>query len=210
MATVKVYNMAGKVVGDQTLEPKLFDVKPKAEVVYQVVVAQGANSRTVLAHTKTKAEVRGGGRKPFKQKHTGRARAGSIRSPLWRGGGVVFGPRKNRNFEQKVNKKMKNVALAMVLSDKVANDHLVVIDKITLYDMKTKTLIKSLQLLPCADKKTLMAFAVKDANTLKAAANVKNLVTIAADSINLVDVMKYDYLVIDQAGLTTLSKVFAK
>jgi len=112
-----LYNLQGTAIGEVELDEKIFGVPEKPAVIHQVVISQQRNSRQVLAHTKTKGEVRGGGKKPWKQKGTGRARAGSSRSPLWRGGGVTFGPLKERNFSAKVNKKMKNLALRMILSD---------------------------------------------------------------------------------------------
>ena len=119
---IKVYTQDGKETKELALNPAVFGVAVKESVVHQVMVAQMANSRVAIAHTKTRAEVRGGGRKPWKQKGTGRARHGSTRSPIWVGGGVTFGPRSDRNFSQKVNKKMKTKALFMCLSDKVNNN----------------------------------------------------------------------------------------
>ena len=122
---IKVYNQIGTAVKDLELNAKIFGVKPNSELLHQAVVAQGANERQVLAHTKDRSEVRGGGKKPWKQKGTGRARAGSSRSPLWSGGGVVFGPETIENFKVKINQKMKQAAIFMALSDKVASQTLV-------------------------------------------------------------------------------------
>ncbi|EKD78551.1 MAG: hypothetical protein ACD_41C00327G0002 [uncultured bacterium] len=217
MNTVKVYNLTGQVVGEQTLPERLFSVKVKPALVHQVVVATQANSREVLAHTKTKGEVRGGGRKPWKQKGTGRARQGSIRNPQWRGGGVVFGPRSNRNFSQKVNKRMKQSALAMVLSDKVANDKIIVVDSFTAsagggsaFGGKTKQLKTALSSLPCANHTSLLAMATADANVTRAAQNVAKLGYCAADSINVVDLLKYEYVVLDQAAVEKIDQTFQK
>ncbi|MCK4554466.1 50S ribosomal protein L4, partial [Candidatus Parcubacteria bacterium] len=115
--SVKIYNQKAEAVGDIKLSDKVFGVKANEPLVHQAMVAQMSNERQVLAHTKDRSEVRGGGRKPWKQKGTGRARAGSIRSPIWKGGGVTFGPRKDRNFSKNINKKMKQNAMLMVLSD---------------------------------------------------------------------------------------------
>src|SRR3990167_5612152 len=144
-----VYNQEGKEVGAMELPARLFGVELNPDLVHQVMVAQLANARQILAHTKTRGEVRGGGRKPWKQKHTGRARHGSIRSPIWVGGGIVFGPRKDRNYHQKINKKVAKKALLMALSDKVANDKLVLLDSFKLDQIKTKealTILRNLQL----------------------------------------------------------------
>ncbi|EKD79253.1 MAG: 50S ribosomal protein L4, partial [uncultured bacterium] len=196
--------------GEQALPAHLFAVKVKPNVVHQVVVAQQANSREVLAHTKTKGEVRGGGRKPWKQKGTGRARQGSIRNPQWRGGGVVFGPRSNRNFAQKVNKRMKQAALAMVLSDKAANDKMIVVDAFTVPAAKTKQLKTALNSLPCAQHSSLLALAQQDTNVVRAAQNIAKLGYCAADSLNVVDILKYEYMVIDQAALKKIEETFRK
>ena len=204
MASVKLYNLTGKSIGEQELADRLFAVKVKPAVVHQVVVAQQANAREVLAHTKTKSEVRGGGRKPWKQKGTGRARQGSIRNPQWRGGGVAFGPRSNRNFTLKVNKRMKKAALAMVLSDKLANNQLVVVDQFSAPAAKSKQLREALAKLPSAKGSVLLALGANETNVVRAARNLKKLGYCAADSLNVVDLLKYEFLVIDQAGIAKL------
>lgn len=206
MVTVKVYNLTGQVVGEQSLSDRLFAVPVKSAVVHQAVVAQQANSRAVLAHTKTKGEVRGGGRKPWKQKGTGRARQGSIRNPQWRGGGVAFGPRSNRNFSQKINKRMKQSALAMVLSDKVANDKMIVLDRFTIPAAKTKQLRSFLSTLPSAHHKVLLSLGQNDINVVRAGKNIPQLNFCSANSLNVVDLLNAEYLVIDVDGLEKLIK----
>jgi len=207
---VKLYNMAGKVVGEQKLSSALFSVTPKSDVIHQVVVAQQANARVAIAHTKTKGEVRGGGRKPWKQKGTGRARQGSIRNPQWRGGGIVFGPRSDRNFSLKVNKRMKRTALAMVLSDKVASDKLIVVDEITMTAGKTKQLKAMMLNLPCAKSKTLLSLGVMDTNVIRSAQNIPTTYFVAPDSLNVVDLLNSQFVVVDQAGLKKIEQTFAK
>ncbi|NMB48260.1 50S ribosomal protein L4 [Candidatus Kuenenbacteria bacterium] len=133
-----VYNQSGSVVKEVNLNPAVFDVKINPELVHQTAVAQMANARPVLAHTKTKDEVRGGGKKPWRQKGTGRARHGSSRSPLWVGGGVTFGPRNTRNFSQKINKKMKCQALFSCLTDRAKDQALILVDELNLPEWKTK------------------------------------------------------------------------
>ncbi|MDO8667620.1 MAG: 50S ribosomal protein L4 [bacterium] len=135
---IKIYNQDAEAAGEMELSSKVFGVKVNEALVHQAVVTQMANERKVIAHTKTRSEVRGGGKKPWAQKGTGRARHGSSRSPIWKGGGVTFGPRNDRNFKMRINKKMKQGAMLMVLSDKLASDHLVVLDKFSITEFKTK------------------------------------------------------------------------
>ncbi|MDD5071998.1 MAG: 50S ribosomal protein L4 [Patescibacteria group bacterium] len=139
---INIYNQKAEVVGEMDLSDKVFGVPANKGLVHQAVVAQMANNRQVLAHTKDRSEVRGGGRKPWRQKGTGRARAGSSRSPIWTGGGVTFGPRKDRNFSKNINKKMRKKAILMVLSDKVANGNFLVMDKLEIDEYKTKVFNK--------------------------------------------------------------------
>src|SRR3989339_389516 len=127
---VKIYNQKAEETGNLTLKDKVFGVKLNETLVHQAAVTQAANNRQVLAHTKTRAEVRGGGKKPWKQKGTGRARAGSSRSPIWIGGGVTFGPLKERNFKKDINKKMKQKAMFMVISDRVASEAMAILDEV--------------------------------------------------------------------------------
>ena len=147
---IDVYNQEGKVVGNATLPKDIFDVKENSDLVHQVAVSQMANRRQVSAHTKDRSKVRGGGKKPWRQKGTGRARVGSIRSPLWRGGGTVFGPSKERVFKKKINIKMRRKALFMALSSKAKDNLLVVIDSLILDKPKTKLMSGVLKSLPSA------------------------------------------------------------
>ncbi len=135
---IKVYNQKCEPVSEIKLSDQVFGVEISEALVHQALVAQTSNERLVLAHTKERSEVRGGGKKPWRQKGTGRARAGSIRSPIWKGGGVTFGPRKDRNFKKNINKKMKQKAMLMVLSDRAVSKNLVVLDKLEMNEFKTK------------------------------------------------------------------------
>ncbi len=135
---VRVYNQNAEATGEMELSPKVFGMKANSALVHQAVVTQMANMRKVIAHTKTRCEVRGGGRKPWAQKGTGRARHGSSRSPIWKGGGVTFGPRNDRNFKMRINKKMRQNAILMVLSDKLASNHFTIVDKLEMAEFKTK------------------------------------------------------------------------
>jgi len=210
MVKVKVYNLEGKEVEEMKLDPEIFGVKVNSALIHQVVEAQQANARINLAHTKTKGEVRGGGKKPWRQKGTGRARAGSSRSPLWKGGGVTFGPRKEREFGKKINKKMKQKALFMTLADKVTEQAFVVLEKLELDKIKTKNLVKILQKLPTKASSTLLVLDKKNEIITKSAKNVKNIKTILADSLNVVDVLQYNYILIDKAGLKKFIATYKK
>lgn len=210
MTKVDVYNITGEKVGQQELDEKVFNVAVNELVVHQVLVAQQANSRQVVAHTKNRADVRGGGKKPWKQKGTGRARAGSSRSPIWRGGGVTFGPRSDRNYTLLVNKKVKTKALRMVLSDKVAHDHLILIDAFVMDKPKTSEIVAMMKKLPVENKKVLVSFASKDEALLRSVRNLAKVGYIAADSLNVVDLLRYDYLMLDKAAMEKVVSVFGK
>lgn len=206
---IKLYDLSGKSVGEAVLDPVVFGVKVKPEIVQQAVVAQQKNSREVIAHTKGRSEVRGGGRKPWKQKGTGRARHGSIRSPLWVGGGVTFGPTSDRNFSVKINKKIKQSALAMVLSDKVAHDHLVALVDYKLPEAKTKLLKKALDLLPNKGKSTLIVTASAKDPIVLAARNLPKITTINYGSLNVVDLLTHEYLLFSQDLIKKVSEHYS-
>jgi len=207
-----VYNLQGDKIKDIELNSRIFGVKVKPEVIHQVVVAQQASSRQVLAHTKNKGEVRGGGKKPWKQKGTGRARHGSSRSPIWVGGGVTFGPRNDRNFTKAVNKKQKQLAMAMCLSDKINDNALVIFDKLAAETGKTKALnswlkdiknkIENLK----QSKKILLVLDNNDKRMINSALNLKTVNTIMADSLNCVDLLKYDTLLASEKALAVIDK----
>src|SRR3989339_2213595 len=202
---VKVYNLEGKEVREEELEQSFFDIVVKPEVVQQAVEAQLANSRQVLAHTKGRGEVRGGGKKPWKQKGTGRARHGSIRSPLWKGGGVTFGPRNERNFEQKINKKMNLLATKMCLSDKVNNNKLIVLEDFSATG-KTKELAVLRQVLPGAGYKTLWLFPEKDEKLIMGLRNLSKLAYKAVKDLNVVDLLSSPYVILTKKGIEKLEK----
>lgn len=165
---VKVYNQNAEEQGEMELLPKVFGVKINPALVHQAVVTQMANMRKVLAHTLTRSEVRGGGKKPWAQKGTGRARHGSSRSPIWRGGGITFGPRNDRNFKMRINKKMRQNAILMALSDKVAANNFTVLDKLEMAEYKTKTFN---QIVTGLENKTIKPAVVKTEADKKAAAD---------------------------------------
>jgi len=209
-----VYNQKAEVIGEVDLNPKIFEVKPKEHLLAESIRVQLSNSRKGLANTKTRGEVRGGGRKPWKQKGTGRARVGSIRSPIWRGGGITFGPKSNRNWELKLNKKAKKQALFMTLSDKAKENRFIIIDKIELPAIKTKEVVKML-----ADfqknvrdfgKKQLLVLAKKDDKLIKSVRNIPNVESIFANSLNVVDVMKADSIIALKDSLGVIEKTYLR
>jgi len=220
MLKVKVYNTEGLPVGEQQLAVKIFAVKPNQALIHQAVVTQQANERQVLAHTKDRSEVRGGGKKPWRQKGTGRARAGSSRSPIWIGGGVTFGPTKDRNFSKKLNKKMKQQALFMALTDKLQNENLAVVDKLEIAEYKTKAMneilknleTKVLKIKP--DKKAkrslLVILGKKDEKTFISGRNLVGAEIINLDNINIVEVLKYKSLILTVDGVKRLEKTYSK
>lgn len=192
------------------LQDKIFKVPEKPQLITQVIQAQLANRRKAIAHTKDRGDVSGGGRKPFRQKGTGNARAGSTRSPLWRGGGVVFGPRNNRNFSKRVPRRMANLALKMALSEKVKNNQLVIVSKLDLAEPKTRLIQAFLEKLPIEEGSILIIVAKTNVNLELASANLKFIKVVPTSGLNLIDVLKSDYLVIDEEGLETIEKALGR
>jgi large subunit ribosomal protein L4 len=202
-----IYNQEGEETGETTLPKEIFDVKFNADLVHQVAIALLANQRQISAHTKNRGEVRGGGRKPWRQKGTGRSRHGSIRSPLWKGGGVTHGPRKERIFEKDLPKKMRRIALFMVLSQKVKNKQLVILDKI-ISEGKTKTMAKLLAKLPCAEKTTLVTVPDYDRKVFLATRNIKDASVSEARNLNVLDLLNNKYLLLTKDSIKTIEKTF--
>ncbi|MEY4722961.1 MAG: hypothetical protein RLZZ324_474 [Candidatus Parcubacteria bacterium] len=194
MPKVKLYDIEGKVSGEKTLDPSVFGVVVKPTLVHEVMVGLQANARQSLAHTKTKGEVRGGGKKPWKQKGTGRARQGSTRNPHWVGGGVAFGPRSERDYTKKINAKTKKLAFTMALSDKVANDKLILVESLSNKEGKTKATVSALAKLPIKGRLALVN-AVRDEAYARSVRNLKTVRLFGAGNISLVDVIRAEYLV---------------
>lgn len=207
---IDVYNQNGQVQGSATLPKEIFDVKFNADLVHQITVSLSANKRQISAHAKTRSEVRGGGKKPWRQKGTGRARHGSIRSPLWKGGGVTHGPRKERIFEREVPKKMRRIALFMVLSQKLKDNQLVVLDKFDLEKGKTKEMANIIQKLPCNNENTLIALPNYDKKTFLASRNIKKISIEDARNLNVLDLLNSKYLLITKESIKTIENTFAK
>ena len=200
-----IYNIEGKEINKIDLPSQIFELPWNADLVHQVVTTMATNARQPIAHTKNRGEVRGGGRKPWKQKGTGRARHGSRRSPIWIGGGVTFGPRNEKDYSRKLNKKMKAKALAIILSQKLKDNEIIFVDSLNLSAPKTaeaKNRIVSLakvagfEKLATKRKNTaLISLGSKDNNVKKSFANFSNFLTEEARNINPIDLMNYKYLV---------------
>lgn len=208
MAQVKLYTQQGADAGTFELPDSLFAVAVKPAVVHEVIVAQDANSRVVSAHTKDRSQVSGGGKKPWKQKGTGRARHGSTRSPIWVGGGVAHGPLAERNFSKKVNKKMKRVAIAMLLSDRLAQNSFVAVDSLVFPEAKTKLAGAMRKALPCADKSALLVLASSEVAMNRAVRNLANTQAIGARSVNPRDLAKFGAVIASKAAIAEMEETF--
>ena len=207
MTNIKIYNLEGKVESQKKLIDEIFEVKENPKVITQVVNAQLANKRTPIAHSKTRAEVRGGGKKPYRQKGTGNARAGSSRSPIWIGGGITFGPRNNRNYHQRLSKKVRNTALKMIFSQKIKENKIIILKAIQLKNISTKTVEEILQKLPIEEGKILVILAKMNVNFELSLANLSYLKVIQADNINIIDLIKYDYLLTDVEAVEKIENI---
>ncbi|MBC7087034.1 MAG: 50S ribosomal protein L4 [Tissierellales bacterium] len=207
MPKVNVYNINGEVVEEMELSDDIFGIEINEHAVYEVVKNQLANKRQGTQSAKTRAEVRGGGRKPWRQKGTGRARQGSIRSPQWKGGGVVFAP-KPRDYSYSVPKKVKRLALKSVLTSKVVENEMIVVDDLKLNAPKTKEMINILNNLK-ADKKALIVIDKRDENVILAARNIPNVQTAYVNTINVYDILKYNSFIITKEAVKKVEEVYA-
>lgn len=212
---VDTYNQKGEKIGHTRLPKEIFEVPVNSNLVYQIVVSQMAKRRIPRAHAKTRAEVRGGGRKPWRQKGTGRARHGSIRSPIWRGGGVTFGPIKVKVFKKKIPKKMKRKALFMVLSAKAKENLLLLLDSLKIEKPKTKLMteiIKKLRLKIKNFRKgsVLITLPQKEENIILASRNIPNLQTIEARNLNVLDLLSFKYLLVPKEAIKAIKEIFLK
>ena len=207
MPKVDVYNMQGKKVSDVELSAAVFGIEPNETVVHSVLVNYLANQRQGTQNTKTRAEVRGGGRKPWRQKGTGRARQGSIRAPQWIKGGIALGP-KPRSYKYTVNKKERRLAIKSILSSKVLENNLVVVDKMDVKEIKTKTMVAALDSLKVTGK-TLIMLPEKNENVQKSARNIEGVKTTLVNTINVYDLLKYNKLVVTLYTVKKLEEVYA-
>ncbi len=200
----KVYNLTGKEVGTTELPDAVFARPWNSDLVYQAVMTQQANRRQPLAHTKGRGEVRGGGRKPWKQKHTGRSRQGSIRSPIWKGGGVAHGPTKDRIFAKKINKKMLRAAIHSALSKRLSEGALKVVESLELPNYKTKELATQLKAFFNNILNAMLVPAKGNHNIYRASGNLPKVKSLAADSLNVEDILKYKNILIDQKAISEI------
>ena len=206
MANVSVYNMEGKEVGTMELNDAVFGVEINDHLVHLAVVRQLANNRQGTQKAKTRSEVSGGGRKPWRQKGTGHARQGSTRSPQWTGGGVVFAP-KPRDYSIKLNKKERRLAIKSALTTKVNESKLIVLDSFELDEIKTKKFVAVMNNLKA--EKALVVLNEKNDNVIKSANNVPTVKTALTNTINVYDILKYDTLVLTQDAVATIQEVYA-
>ncbi|HBV96165.1 MAG: 50S ribosomal protein L4 [Peptococcaceae bacterium BICA1-7] len=208
MPKVALYNTNGEQVGDIELNDSVFGVAVNQAVLHDAVVAFQANQRQGTHDTKTRAEVSGGGRKPWRQKGTGRARHGSTRSPIWRGGGIVFGPHP-RDYSIKLPKKVRRLAMKSALSSKVESGNIVVLDSLNLGQPKTKDMVRILENLKVANK-ALVVIAGKDTNVVKSARNIPGVKPTAASLLNVYDLLAHQTLVITRDAVSRVEEVLAK
>jgi len=207
MPKVDVYDIKGKKVSDIELAESVFGIEPNENIVHAVLVNYLANQRQGTQSTKTRAEVRGGGRKPWRQKGTGRARQGSIRAPQWIKGGIALGP-KPRSYKYTVNKKERRLAIKSILSSKVLEKELTVVDKLELKEIKTKSMVNALSALN-VEGKTLIVLPENNKNVLMSARNIEGVKTITANNINVFDLLKYTNLILPVDTVKKLEEVYA-
>mgnify|MGYP000634171743 FL=1 len=207
MPKINVYDINGKKVKELELNEAVFGIEPNEAVVHSVLINYLANQRQGTQSTKTRSEVSGGGRKPWRQKGTGRARQGSIRAPQWIKGGIALGP-KPRSYKYTVNKKERRLAIKSVLSSKVLENELVVVDSLPLKDIKTKEMVKALSNLK-VEGKALLMLPEKNETVQKSARNIKGVKTTLVETINVYDLLKYNKLVVTEDTVKKLEEVYA-
>ena len=202
---VSVRNMAGETVSEIELRDDIFGVEPHVAVMHQAVLRQLANARQGTADTKTRAEVSGGGRKPWRQKHTGRARQGSTRSPIWKGGGVVFGPHP-RSYRMQMPRKMRRLALRSALSAKLADSDIVLLESLALEAPRTRGMLDVLGNLQ-VESSALILLPERDVNVEQSARNIPDVKTLQATCLNVVDILKYDKLIVPVKALEVIERI---
>jgi len=209
MVEISVHSVEGEKIGEITLKDDLFNARINKHIVHQIVKRYLAEKRRGTASTKGRSDVRGGGKKPWKQKGTGRARAGTIRSPIWVGGGVVFGP-ENRDYGYSIPRKMRLVALKSVLSDKVKNNDLIILDKIELKNGKTKDITHIFDNLHINSNKILIVIDKEDKMIKRAVHNLQNAIVITANKINTYDIVNYQKMLVTKNALQVIEEVFVR
>lgn len=207
MPKVTVFDMAGKNVGEMNLSDTIFGITPNKSVMHACVVNYLANQRQGTQSTLTRTEVRGGGRKPWKQKGTGHARQGSIRAPQWRHGGVALGP-KPRDYSYSLNKKVKRLAIKSAFSSKVLEQNVIVVDNIAIDTYKTKAIVEMLKALG-ADKKALIVLPAVDEKVIKSANNVPGVKTTLVNTLNVYDILNYDKFIVVKDAVAKIEEVYA-
>jgi large subunit ribosomal protein L4 len=206
--SVKIYNQDGKAISDLGLSEAIFGLPWNGDLIHQALITAMANKRQVLASTKDRSEVSGGGKKPWKQKGTGRARHGSIRSPLWAKGGITFGPRAERNFKLNINKKINRKAILTALSSKVRDNEIIIFEDLKLASPKTKEMAKVVKNFP-AVKNGLLILTERDESIQRAAKNLPNIETTNINNLNVLDILKFSHLIFTKAGIEYLNKQYA-
>lgn len=206
---IAVYNKEGKEVEKMELSEAVFGVKRNDDLIHQAMVAIESNQRQTIAHTKNRGERAGSGIKPWRQKGTGRARVGSRRTPTWRKGGVAFGPRKDQNFSKKINKKMNAKAIKMVLSAKLKDGEILVLDKLDLAEKKTKAMAQILKNLKISGK-TLMAFSETEKDLRIASRNLKKVENILTNQLNVLEMLKNKFLLMTKDSMKYLEEKYSK
>lgn len=204
---ISAYNLKGVKTKDVELSEDIFNVSSNNELLHQVYVAIGANKRVAIAHTKDKSEVIGSGKKPWKQKGTGRARTGSVKNPIWRKGGVIFGPTKDRNFKKKINRKSKQKAIKIALSEKLRSANLVVIDEISITERKTKEMARALNSLKLKGS-ILLTLSGDERNLYPYARNIENLTCLPIDTLNVYDILNHKNLILSEDAVKYLKKKY--
>lgn len=209
MAKVSVYTLEGKESGAIELNDRVFSLPENDQLLGEVYTALAANERSVYAHTKDRGERHGSGRKPWKQKHTGRARAGSVRSPLWRKGGVTFGPTKDRNFSKKINDKARRKAVLLALSGKVRNNTLVVVDDLSFSEQKTKHVAASLLSLHVAPASALIGTSKSESAVKRISRNIPKTCALSVSHMNAKQILDHKFLVLSRASIAEIESRFS-
>ncbi len=209
MAKYPVHNLEGKKIKDIELPKSIFELESNDTLLHQVYVAQYANRRRVLAHTKDRAERAGSGKKPWKQKGTGRARVGSVRTPVWRKGGITFGPTKDRNFKKDIPKKMKKKALSIALSEKIRSKEVVLFDSLKMKEAKTKLMKKALDSLEVKGS-ILFGFSKNEKESRRASRNIDRINNIDVENLNVFEILNHKYLAVSEEGMKILENSFKK
>lgn len=210
MFTLPIYNLKGEKSSKKISLPRsIFEVETNQDLLHQVITSTLSRQRKSKASVKKRSEVSGGGRKPWRQKGTGRARAGTIRSPLWRGGGVVFGPKTERNYKKEIPKKMKRKVFFSILTDKLKDNKILILEDFKIKEMKTKKMLKILEKIPFL-KSALILLPQKDLNIQRSCTNIPGVKAVSLERVNILDILNYNYLLITKEALKKLEEKYGK